>query len=314
MRAVYCDHYEVVLPPEHRFPMGKYALLRAALVERGVLPEHRLVAAPQAALDDVLAVHDPAWVHGFLEGTLERRAIQRIGFPWSPEMVRRSLASVGATLAAVDAALADGIAGSLAGGTHHAHRDFGAGFCVFNDLAVAAWRLLARGEAGRVLVFDVDVHQGDGTAAIFRDEPRVFTCSLHGERNFPGRKERSDLDVALPDGTGDEDYLAALDRALERALEESRPEFVLYQGGVDVLATDRLGRLALTPEGVRERDRRALARFRGEGLPVALTLGGGYAVPIERSIEAHVATYREARARADGSRGDRAPGEGPIPS
>jgi acetoin utilization deacetylase AcuC-like enzyme len=209
-------------------------------------------------------------------------------------MVMRSLGSVGSTLGAVEAALEDGVSGSLAGGTHHAYRDFGSGYCVFNDLAVAARRLLDRGSVERVLVFDVDVHQGDGTAAIFAEDPRVFTCSLHGEKNFPSRKQTSDLDVPLPDGTGDDEYLRALDAALDESLERARPELVLYQGGVDVLAVDHLGRLELTAEGVAERDRRALARFRGAGLPVALTLGGGYADPIDASVEAYAGTYRAA--------------------
>lgn len=208
----------------------------------------------------------------------------------------RSLGSVGSTLAAVDAALEDGLSGTLAGGTHHAYRDFGSGYCVFNDLAVAARRVLDRGAVRRVLVFDVDVHQGDGTASIFEEDPRVFTCSIHGERNFPSRKQRSDLDVPLPDDTGDDAYLSALEAALDEAMERSRPDLVLYQGGVDVLAVDRLGRMALSEAGVEERDRRALSRFRRDGLPVALTLGGGYADPVEASVSAYAGTYRVARA------------------
>ncbi len=295
MRVFYCDHFEVVLPPKHRFPMQKYALLRERLLSEGIVEDPRLVPARTAPLEDVYAVHDAGYVQGFLDGTLDRKVIQRIGFPWSEEMVLRSLGSVGSTLGAVEAALEDGIAGSLAGGTHHAYREFGAGYCVFNDLAIAARRLLDRGSVQRVLVFDVDVHQGDGTAAIFADDPRVFTCSLHGAKNFPSRKPESDLDVPLADDTGDEEYLAALDAALDEALERARPDVVLYQGGVDVLAADHLGRLALTAAGVLERDRRALSRFRAEGLPVALTLGGGYAKPIDASIEAYVGTYRVAR-------------------
>lgn len=298
MRVFYCDHFEVVLPPKHRFPMQKYVLLRERLLGEGLVEQEDLVPAQTAPLEDVYAVHDAGYVQGFLDGTLDRKVIQRIGFPWSEEMVLRSLGSVGSTLGAVEAALTDGIAGSLAGGTHHAYREFGAGYCVFNDLAIAARRLLDRGAVQRVLVFDVDVHQGDGTAAIFADDPRVFTCSLHGEKNFPSRKPASDLDVPLADDTGDEAYLAALDAALDEALERSRPDVVLYQGGVDVLGADHLGRLALTAGGVEERDRRALSRFRGDGLPVALTLGGGYAKPIDASIEAYVGTYRVARSLA----------------
>ncbi len=300
MRVFYCDHFEVVLPPKHRFPMHKYGLLRERLVREGIVGEGDLAPAATAPLEDLFAVHDPAYVQGFLDGDLPRKVVQRIGFPWSEEMVMRSLGSVGSTLAAVDAALEDGLSGTLAGGTHHAYRDFGSGYCVFNDLAVAARRVLDRGAVQRVLVFDVDVHQGDGTASIFEEDPRVFTCSIHGERNFPSRKQRSDLDVPLPDDTGDEAYLAALDGALDEAMERSRPDLVLYQGGVDVLQVDRLGRMALSEAGVEERDRRALSRFRGQSLPVALTLGGGYADPVEASVSAYAGTYRVAQAFEEG--------------
>ena len=299
MRIAHCDNFPVPLPPEHRFPMGKYGQLRRRLVEEGLVRDAELVAARPASLEDVLAVHDPGYVYGFLDGSLDRRAMQRIGFPWSEELVLRSLASVGATLAALEGALdpaGPGLGGALAGGTHHAHRDFGSGYCVFNDLAVAARKALDMGRVERVLVFDVDVHQGDGTATLFADEPRVFTCSLHGARNFPARKAESDLDVPLPDGIGDDAYLSALDGALAQALERARPELVLVQAGVDVLAADRLGRFGLTHAGVRERDRRLLRCFRGAGLPVVLTLGGGYSDPIDASVEAYLGTYREALA------------------
>ena len=296
MRIHYCDHHEVPLPAHHRFPMRKYALLRERLVESGVLAASELEAAPLATREDALLVHDAAYVDAFLAGELERSAQQRIGFPWSPGLVARTLASLGGTIAASERALQDGFSGNLAGGTHHAFRDAGAGFCVFNDIAVAALRLLERERASRVLVVDLDVHQGDGTAAIFAGDERVFTLSLHGARNFPGRKQRSDLDLALPDGTDDEAYLEALDVALAQAFERAAPDFVFYQAGVDPLREDRLGRLALTHEGLRERDARVFARARAAGVPLAVTLGGGYAEPIETSIEAHVGTYRAARA------------------
>ncbi len=299
MRVYFCDHFEVVLPPKHRFPMHKYGLLRERLLAEGLVGEADLIPAEAAPLEDIHAVHDAGYVQGFLSGELDRKVIQRIGFPWSEAMVMRSLGSVGSTLGAVEAALEDGISGSLAGGTHHAYRDFGSGYCVFNDLAVAARRLLDRGAVARVLVFDVDVHQGDGTASIFQDDERVFTCSIHGERNFPSRKMTSDLDVALPDGTGDDEYLAQLDRALDESMERARPDIVLYQGGVDVLADDHLGRLGLSAAGVFERDRRAIGRFRSAGLPVALTLGGGYAQPIGASVDAYVGTYRAALQSAE---------------
>lgn len=275
--------------------MHKYGLLRERLSAEGLVGEANFVPAQAAPLEDIFAVHDADYVQGFLDGTLDRAVIQRIGFPWSEAMVMRSLGSVGSTLGAMEAAMERGIAGSLAGGTHHAYRDFGSGYCVFNDLAIAARRLLDRGSVGRVLIFDVDVHQGDGTASIFADDPRVFTCSLHGAKNFPSRKQASDLDVPLPDGTGDDEYLAALDSALDEAMERSRPDVVFYQGGVDVLKADHLGRLDLTAEACYERDLRCLGRFRAAGLPVTLTLGGGYANPITSSIDAYTNTYRAAQ-------------------
>ncbi|MEO0650225.1 MAG: histone deacetylase, partial [Planctomycetota bacterium] len=203
-------------------------------------------------------------------------------------------ASAGGTLAAAEHAQRHGFAGVLAGGTHHAYVDFGSGYCVFNDLAIAARRILSRRWARRVLVVDLDVHQGDGTAAIFKDDPRVFTLSLHGARNFPARKQESDLDVALPDDTGDTAYGLALGDALDAAVAASRPEFLLYQAGVDALAEDRLGRLALTLDGLRERDERVFDLARALGVPIVTTLGGGYADPLEPTLAAHEQTYRVA--------------------
>lgn len=293
MRIAYCDHHQVQLPAKHRFPMGKYAALRELLLREQIVSPSQLIAADPADLDLVLAVHDPAYVHAFLDGSLDAAAVRRLGFPWSPSMVRRSLASVGSTMLAVESALEFGRGASLAGGTHHAHRDFGSGYCAFNDLAIAARWLIDRRHARRVLIVDVDVHQGDGTAAIFADDPQVFTCSLHGERNFPSRKPPSDLDVPLADGTDDAAYLTALDRALDEAMDRGSPDFVLYQGGVDVLAADKLGRLALTEAGARERDRRCFDRFRDAGLRFATTLGGGYANPIDATVAAYANTLRE---------------------
>ncbi len=295
MRVFYADHCEVVLPAGHRFPMGKYRALRERLLCEQILREEELIAAPLIPLENVRAVHSARYVEATWNGNLPALDQQRIGFPWSKALVRRSLASVGGTLAAARAALEDGLAGNLAGGTHHAHRDFGSGFCVFNDLAIAATTLLEERRIERVLIFDVDVHQGDGTAALFAEDPRVFTCSLHGEKNFPSRKQRSDLDVALADGIGDEAYLDELQRALEHCLATGPFDLVLIQGGVDALVNDRLGRLHLSLAGLAERDARMLERLRCAGLPVALTLGGGYAEPIESSLEAHLGTYRVAK-------------------
>ncbi|HKA90594.1 MAG TPA: histone deacetylase [Haliangiales bacterium] len=277
--------------------MGKYARLREALVARGLVRAGELTRSEPGA--DIVAairgVHDAAYVDGFLGGALDERAQRRIGFPWSEALVRRTLASANGTLLAARAALADGIAGNLAGGTHHAHAGFGAGFCVFNDIAVAARALLDERRVARVLVVDVDVHQGDGTAAIFAREPAVFTLSLHGARNFPFRKERSSLDVELPDGSGDDAYLARLEGALAEAFAFA-PDIVFVQAGVDALAEDRLGRLALTLDGLFRRDRRILGEARRRGVPAVLTLGGGYAEPLDLTVEAHVGTYRAAAA------------------
>ncbi len=276
--------------------MDKYARLRRLLVERGIVPAEAIEPAPLAPVEAVERAHDAAYVRSFLSGALPDRAMRRIGFPWSEALVARTLASAGATLAAARAALSGGFAGSLAGGTHHAAHAEGAGYCIFNDLAIAALDALSAGSARRVLVLDVDVHQGDGTARLFADDPRVFTFSIHGARNFPLRKARSDLDVALPDGTGDAEYLAALERGLAEAFERARPDFALVQAGVDVLAKDRLGRLSLSLQGLAERDALVFGALFERGVPCAVTLGGGYAEPIEASIEAHVGTWRAAGA------------------
>ncbi len=275
--------------------MAKYARVREALLERNLVGAHELARSEPGA--DIVAairrVHEPAYVDAFLAGTLDERAQRRIGFPWSEALVRRTLASANGTLLAARAALRDGIGGNLAGGTHHAHAAFGSGFCVFNDIAVAARALLDERRIARALVVDVDVHQGDGTAAIFAGEPAVFTLSLHGARNFPFRKERSDLDCELPDGSGDDAYLARLEEALAGGFAFG-PDIAFVQAGVDALAEDRLGRLALTLDGLYRRDRMILGEARRRGVPAVLTLGGGYAEPLDLTVEAHVGTYRAA--------------------
>ena len=295
MRVYASDSHVVELPAGHRFPMGKYRALRELLLARGVLEGREILDAEPARPELLASVHDAGYVRALLSGSLDRAALRRLGFPWSAAYALRARASVGGTMQAVRAALEDGLAGALAGGTHHAHHDQGAGYCAFNDLAIAARWLLDEAGLERVLVFDVDVHQGDGTAALLAGEPRAFTASLHGARNFPARKATSDLDVPLPDGTRDDEYLDALDQALDEALERARPDLVLVQAGVDPLEADRLGRLALTHAGLRERDRRLLERFTAAGLPVALTLGGGYGEPITATLEAHVGTYDVAK-------------------
>jgi acetoin utilization deacetylase AcuC-like enzyme len=288
------DQHEVPLPPGHRFPMGKYAALRRRLLERCLLGAEDLVPAEPAPREALERAHDPAYVRAFLDGSIDDKAMRKIGFPWSEALVRRTLASAGGTLAAMRAARQDGIAGNLAGGTHHAAHAEGSGFCVFNDLAVAAHAALADG-VERVLIVDVDVHQGDGTAKIFAGEPAVFTLSLHGAKNFPFKKPEGSLDVELPDGTGDEAYLMVLVPALRQAFAACDPQLVLVQAGVDALAEDKLGRLNLTLEGLKARDEQILGLCRERGVPTVLTLGGGYAEPISVSVEAHAGTYEVAR-------------------
>ncbi len=290
MRVFRTDHFELPLPPGHRFPVSKYRLLRERVAAFAIAGPAGLEVAAAASEADLLRVHDAAYLRQVLEGSLSVADQRRLGLPWSSALVERSRRSTGATIACADAALDEGVSVSLAGGTHHAFADHGAGYCVFNDCAVAIRALQAQGRLRRALVIDCDVHQGDGTAAIFATDPSVFTLSLHGARNFPFRKERSDLDVELPDGTGDVVYMARLDEVLEPSLDDARADLVLYLAGADPYVGDRLGRLALSAAGLLERDRRVLGRCRERGLPVAVVMAGGYADPIEDTVEIHLAT------------------------
>lgn len=293
MRLFASDSDPLPLPPGHRFPEIKYGRVRATLEAKH--PD--LVAqAERAAWEDLGLVHDPGYLEALRSGTLEPGAVRRLGFPWSEELVNRSRRSTGGTLAALAWAMVHGAAGHMAGGTHHAFRDRGEGFCVFNDLAVAARSARRDYGVGRIVVVDLDVHQGNGTAALLRDEPGVLTLSLHGGRNYPFEKEKSSLDVELPDGCEDAAYLRALDGALE-AVAGHRPELILYQAGVDALAGDRLGRLALSHEGLMARDRRVYDLADRLGARLVVTLGGGYGRDIEATIAAHANVYRGLVAR-----------------
>ena len=286
----YCDHHEIPLPAGHKFPVRKYRLLREMLAEDG---EYEFVASEAAPVEAIKQVHEAEYVEQFLSGTLPPQVQRRIGFPWSEQLVKRSLGSVGGTLAATEDALKVGFGGNLAGGTHHAFRSEGSGFCVFNDIAIAImWARRHRG-VGRTAVVDLDVHQGDGTARIFEDDEQVLTLSMHGRKNFPFRKQRSRIDVELEDGTGDDDYLAMLERVLPQVF-EFRPELVFYQSGVDTLRSDLLGRLSLTHEGLMRRDRLVIEACRERGIPLVITLGGGYGNPIEETVRAHANTFRVA--------------------
>ncbi|MFM8414874.1 MAG: histone deacetylase [Planctomycetota bacterium] len=291
MRLFPSDRYPLPLPEGHRFPAAKYAALRRRLELHAATGAPLEFIEPHAATDDeLLRVHDRAYVGRVLSGTLSAAEIRRIGFPWSAALVERSLRSTGAAVDAAAAAVEDGVAASLAGGTHHAGTKWGEGFCLFNDTAVAARELQARGLVRRVVILDCDVHQGNGTAEIFTGDESVFTMSVHGERNFPLRKHPSSLDVPLADGTGDEAYLEALGAAVAESFERGRPDLVLYIAGADPYEGDRLGRLKLTKPGLLERDRLVLAAARAAGVPVGIVCGGGYCEEIESIVDIHAAT------------------------
>jgi acetoin utilization deacetylase AcuC-like enzyme len=295
MRAFTSAQYTVSIG-HHSYPMDKYRLVPEQLLKEKTLASEDLLEPEAATLDDVLRVHTPEYVHAFVNGTLERKAMLRIGLPWSPELVRRAFAVIGGTIGAAHLALVEGIAANLAGGTHHAFADHGEGYCIFNDMVVTMRRLRAEGKARRFLVVDLDVHQGNGTAALCQTDSEVFTFSMHGENNYPARKEQSSWDIALPNGMTDEQYLDILSVALPQILERVRPALMFYQAGVDVLAGDRFGKLALTMNGVGERDRIVYEFARRAGLRLVITLGGGYARDMRRIVEAHCQTVRMANA------------------
>ena len=286
--------YAHPLPAGHRFPMLKYELLPGQLMHEGTATATNFFV-PQPPFDeDILRVHDADYYARLRAGQLTRQEERATGFPWSPELFVREITILGGTIECARRALPHGVAFNIAGGTHHAFRDRGEGFCLLNDQAAAAAWLLAHGHARKVLIVDLDVHQGNGTAAIFRDEPRVFTFSMHGGRNYPARKEQSDLDLPLPDGTTDAEYLPLLAETLPRLLAEVQPDFVFYLAGVDVLATDKLGHLGLSRAGCRRRDELVLGLCHQHRLPVVVCMGGGYSEGIIDIVEAHANTFRVA--------------------
>jgi acetoin utilization deacetylase AcuC-like enzyme len=301
VNAFYSDTFVLPLPEQHRFPMAKYRLLRERLLEEDILAADDLHIPDAISWEHLRLIHETTYVEAIANGTIAADAQRRIGFPWSAMMVERSRRSVGATLAAAREVLGSGtrrggfaVSANLAGGTHHAFADRGEGYCVFNDVAVAAAVLRREGAIARAAIIDCDVHQGNGTAAIFQDDPSVFTMSLHGARNFPFRKEVSDLDVVFEDGAGDQEYLAALTSHLPRVLDEHRADIVFYLAGADPYEGDRLGRLKLTIEGLRVRDRIVFEACRDRDLPVAVAMSGGYAPDIDAIVTIHANTIREA--------------------
>ena len=284
--------YAHVLPPDHRFPMAKYELLPEQLVRHGLAPEAAFFVPEPLAEPWLLAVHTADYWQRLRDGHLTAAEIRKTGFPWSAGLVAREIVIAEGTRRCCEYALQYGAAANIAGGTHHAYAAHGEGFCLLNDQAIAARWLLDTGRAQRVLIVDLDVHQGNGTAAIFADEPRVFTFSMHGATNYPARKEQSDLDIPLPDGTSDSAYLAALRTALPRLLADLHPDVVFYLAGVDVLATDKLGKLALSPQGCLDRDRFVFTECARAGRPVVTCMGGGYSPRLADIVDAHANTFR----------------------
>ena len=294
MKVFYSDHFVLPLPEGHRFPMVKYSMLRERVAQDGICGPGEL-RAPHAVTDEeILHAHVPDYLRRVVSGTLTDKEVRRIGFPWSEKMVERSRRASGGTLLACLAAFDEGFAANLAGGTHHAFSDRGEGYCVFNDSAIAARAVQAAGLVERVVVIDTDVHQGNGTAEILHRDPTVFTFSVHGAKNFPFRKEESDLDAPLPDGAGDAEFLATLERGLEAALDAANADLAIYLAGADPFEGDRLGRLSVTKSGLAERDRLVLQTCRARGIPVAVTMAGGYANEVEDSVDVHFQSIRRA--------------------
>ena len=301
MKAFYCDRFELPTSPGSRFPVTKYARLRERVAALSAL-DIELVESPPLTEADLELAHTPRYIRRVLTGELSNEEQRLLGFPWTRELVERALRSAGGTLAACRAALVAGVAVNLAGGTHHARAAGGAGYCVFNDVAIAARALARTDSINRVLIVDADVHQGDGTAEILAADRHLYTYSIHGERNFPRRKATSDLDIALPDGTGDAVYLRNFRDGLRRALLAARPEFVIYLAGADPFSDDRLGRLKVSKAGLRERDGLMFEQLRLHDLPAAVVMAGGYAADVEDIVDIHAATVSIAATHANSRR------------
>jgi len=295
LKIAYAPIYNYQLPEKHRFPMAKYELLPEQLLYEGTVREENFFAPEALDENTIVLTHDPEYWDRLKQQQLSRKEIRAIGFPMSEQLVARGRHIAQGTIQCARFALQHGVAMNIAGGTHHAFTYKGEGFCLLNDIAIAANDLLRRGLVHQILVVDLDVHQGNGTAQIFRKEKRVFTFSMHGAKNYPLRKERSDLDLPLPDKTEDSTYLAQLRDTLPRLMDEVQPDFVFYLSGVDVLASDKLGRLSLSLAGCKERDRVVLETCRRNEVPVAVSMGGGYSERIAQIVEAHANTYRIAQ-------------------
>ena len=292
---VYHPDYVAPLPEQHRFPMPKFRLLRDLLLKDRIITPAQIFTPHLPDLAQIELVHNPTYVQGYCEGTLDYKVQRRIGLPWSEQLANRTRIAIGGTILTAQLALEHGFACNTAGGTHHAFPDYGSGFCIFNDLAIAAKVLLATGKVAKILIIDCDVHQGDGTAFIFRDEPRVFTFSMHCGINFPSHKQQSDRDVALPEGLDDDGYLQILASHLDDLLSEVKPDLVLYDAGVDVHIGDRLGKLALSDRGIYRRDRMVLSACANKKYPVACVIGGGYSKNMQELVYRHSLLHRAAK-------------------
>lgn len=295
LKIAYLPLYAHFLPPGHRFPMAKYTLLSQQLLYEGTCGRENFYEPEPPDDKDILAVHDPEYYYDLLNLTLPHKEALAIGFPLSRTLIYRERAIAGGTVTGVKHALENGLAMNIAGGTHHAYSDRGEGFCMLNDQAIGAQYLLNEHLARKILIIDLDVHQGNGTAKIFENQPEVFTFSMHSEKNYPFHKEVSDLDIALPDETDDEDYLNVLYEILPSLLDEVRPDFVFYLSGVDILKSDRLGRLACTIQGCRQRDKFVLENLYKRSIPVQISMGGGYSSQLRHIVEAHSNTFRLAQ-------------------
>lgn len=295
IRIFHSDRFVPKLPEGHRFPIVKYQLIREQLLYEGSISEDELEESLPLEDDYALGVHRAEYWHNFLNLSLSKREVRKIGFPQSDELVERSRRSCRGTLSAAMHALEHGVGLNIAGGTHHAYADRGEGFCILNDFAIAARYLLDRTWIKKILVVDLDVHQGNGTADIFQHESRVFTFSMHGAENYPLHKETSDLDIALPNFTGDREYLNLVREWVPKLIDEQKPDMVFFQAGVDVLATDRLGKLSLTREGCKIRDRIVMEICHKKQIPLTVAIGGGYSERLADTVEAHTNTFRVAK-------------------
>jgi acetoin utilization deacetylase AcuC-like enzyme len=294
MKIFYTDHFHIPLPADHRFPIEKYSLLRQKILKDDIVDAIKFCEPRAATYQEIVRAHSPAYFERLQNGEMTPKEMRRIGFPWSAELIERAKRSAGATIEAGFAAVKENIAVSLAGGTHHAFGDRGEGYCLLNDSVIAARALQSENTLKKILVIDCDVHQGNGTAAILANDTTIFTLSIHGKNNFPSRKEKSDLDIALEDETGDQAYLEALERGLNHALDIFEAEMVIYLAGADPYKNDRFGRLRLSKPGLLERDRMVFRYCHKNAIPITVTMAGGYAKNIQNSVDIHFQTVKQA--------------------